>query len=78
MSVPCAFNLSSGQLEDDLNPDDSISQTTRSTMKSSSTTASSAQLQAVARKAVLMARPQVLKVWSSNKDSYNCNMTKNS
>ena len=52
MSVPCALNL---------NPDDSISQTTRSTKKSSSTTASSGRLKAAARKAALMARAQVLK-----------------
>ena len=61
VSVSCALNLSSGRLEDDLNPDDSISQTTRSTKKSSSTTASSARLKAAARKAALMARAQVLK-----------------
>ena len=61
MSVSCALNLSSGRLEDDLNPDDSISQTTRSTKKSSSTTASSARLKVAARKAALMARVQVLK-----------------
>ena len=45
-SVSCALNLSSGRLEDDVNPDDSISQTTRSTKKSSSTTASSVRLKA--------------------------------
>ena len=56
-----ASNLSSGRLEDELNPDDSISQTTRSTKKSSSTTMSSARLKAAARKAALMARAQVLK-----------------
>ena len=59
--MPCALNLSSGRLEHDLNPDDSISQTTRNTKKASSTTASSAQLKAAARKAALMARAQVLK-----------------
>ena len=31
VSVSCALNLCSGRLEDDLNPDDSIHQTTRST-----------------------------------------------
>ena len=61
VSVSCALNLSSGRLEDELNPDDSISQTTRSTKKSSSTIASSARLKAMARKAALMARAQVLK-----------------
>lgn len=61
VSVSCALNLSNGRLEDELNPDDSISQTTRSTKKSSSTTASSARLKAAARKAALMARAQVLK-----------------
>ena len=61
VSVSCALNVSSGRLEDELNPDDSISQTTRSTKKSSSTTASSAQLKAAARKAALMARAQGLK-----------------
>ena len=61
VSVSCALNLSSGRLEDDLNPDDSISQTSRTTKKSSSTTASSARLKAAARKAALMARAQVLK-----------------
>ena len=61
VSVSCALNLSSGRLQDDRNPDDSISQTTRSTKKSSSTTASSARLKAAARKAALMARAQVLK-----------------
>ena len=61
VSVPCALNLSSGRLEDELNPDDSKSQTTRSTKKSSSTNASSARLKAAARKAALMAPAQVLK-----------------
>ena len=61
VSVSCALNLSSGRIEDDLNPDDSISQTTRSTKKSSSTNTSSARLKAAARKAALMARAQVLK-----------------
>ena len=61
VSVSYALNFSNGRLEDDLNPDDSISQTTRSTKKSSSTTASSARLKAAARKAELMARAQVLK-----------------
>ena len=61
VSVSCALNLSNGRLEDELNPDDSISQTTRSTKKSSSTTASSARLRAAARKAALIARAQVLK-----------------
>ena len=61
VSVSCALNLSSGRLEDDLNPDDSISQTSRTTKKSSSTTASSARLKAAARKAALMARAEVLK-----------------
>ena len=60
-SVSCALNLSIGRLEDELNPDDSISQTTRSKKKSSSTTASSARFKAAARKAALMARAQVLK-----------------
>ena len=58
--VSCALNLSSGWLEDDLNPDDSTSQTTRSTKKSS-TTASSGQLKAAARKVALMVPTQVLK-----------------
>ena len=57
----CVKSLSLGQLEDELNPDDSISQTTRSAKKSSSTTASSARLRAAARKAALIARAQVLK-----------------
>ena len=61
VSVSCALNLSSGRLEDDLNPDDSISQTSRTSKKSSSTTASSARLKAAARKAALMAPAQVLK-----------------
>ena len=61
VSVSCALNLSSGQLEDELNPDDSISQTSRRTKKSSSTTASSVRLKAAARKAALMARVEVLK-----------------
>ena len=61
VSVTRGLNLSSGWLEDDLNPDDSISQTTQSTKKSSSTTVSAAQLKATARKAALMARAQVLK-----------------
>ena len=61
VSVSCALNLSSGRLEDDLNPDDSISQTTQSTKKSSLTTASSARLKAAARKVALMAHAQVLK-----------------
>ena len=60
-SVSFAFNLSSDRLEDELNPDDSISQTTWSTKKSSSTTASSAQLKGAARNAALTARAQVLK-----------------
>ena len=38
VSVSCALNLSSGRLEDDVNPDDSISKTTRSTKQSSSKT----------------------------------------
>ena len=59
--MSCALNLSSGRLVDELNPDDSISQKTRSTKKSSSTTAFSARLKAAARKAALMARAQVLK-----------------
>ena len=61
MSVSCTLNLFSGRLEDDLNPDDIISQTTRNTKKASLTTASSARLNDAARKAVLMARGQVLK-----------------
>ena len=61
MSVSCALNLPSGQLEDELNPDDSISQTTCSTKKSSSTTMFSAWLKAAPRKAALMAHAQVLK-----------------
>ena len=42
VSLSSALNLSSGRLEDELNPDDSIRQTTRSAKKSSSTTTSSA------------------------------------
>ena len=60
VSVSCALNLSSDRLEDEINPEDSVSQTTPSTKKSSSTTASSARLKAAARKAALMARTQVL------------------
>ena len=60
VSVLCALNLSSSQLEGEVKPEDSVSQTSRSTKKSSSTTASSARLKAVARKAALMARAQVL------------------
>ena len=47
------LNLSSSQLEGEVKPEDSVSQTSRSTKKSSSTTASSAQLKAAARKAAL-------------------------
>ena len=47
-----------GRLEDELNPDVSISQTTRSTKKSSSTTAYSVRLKAAARKAALMAHAE--------------------
>ena len=60
MSVSCALNLSSSQLEGEVKPEDTVSQTSRSTKKSSSTTASSARLKAAARKAALMARAQVL------------------
>ena len=60
MSVACALNLSGANLEDDVDPTDSVSKVSRSTIKSSSTTASSARLKATARKAVLMARAQVL------------------
>ena len=59
-SVSCALNLSSDKFEDEVNPEDSVSQTSGSTKKSSSTTASSARLKAAARKAALMARAQVL------------------
>ena len=58
---PPPRRLYSGRLEDDLNPVNSISQTTRNTNKASSTTASSARLKAAARKVALMARGQVLK-----------------
>ena len=61
VSVSFALNLSSSWLEDELNPDDSISQTSRSTKKSSSTYASSARLKAAARRAALVANAQVLK-----------------
>ena len=60
VSVSCALNLSSSQLEGEVKPEDSVSQTSRSTKKSSSTTASSARLKAAARKAALMAHAQVL------------------
>ena len=60
VSVSCALNLSSSQLEGDVKPEDSVSQTSRSTKKSSSTTASSVRLKAAARKAALMACAQVL------------------
>ena len=43
-----------------MKPEDSVSQTSRSTKKSSSTNASSAPLKAAVRKAALMARAQVL------------------
>ena len=36
MSVSCALNLSSSQLEGEVKPEDSVSQTSRSTKKSSS------------------------------------------
>jgi len=58
--VSCALNLSIDWLEDEVNPEDSVSQTSGGTKKSSSTTASSARLKAAARKAALMARAQVL------------------
>ena len=60
VSVSCALNLSSDKFEEEVNPEDSVSQTSGSTKKSSSTTASSARLKAAARKAALMARAQVL------------------
>ena len=60
VSVSCALNLSSRQLEGEVKPEDSVSQSSRSTKKSSSTAASSARLKAAARKAALMARAQVL------------------
>ena len=60
VSVLCALNLSRSQLEGEVKPEDSVSQTSRSTKKSSSTAASSARLKAAARKAALMARAQVL------------------
>ena len=60
VSVSCALNLSSSQLEGEVKPEDSVSQTSRSTQRRSSTTASSAGLKAAARKVALMARAQVL------------------
>ena len=60
VSVSCALNLSSSRLEDELDPNDSVSQTSRISKKSCSTTASSARLKAAARKAALMARAKVL------------------
>ena len=43
-----------------MKPEDSVSQTSRSTKKSSSTTTSSTRLKAVARKAALMVHAQVV------------------
>ena len=60
VSVSCALNLSSSQLESEVKPEDSVSQSSRSTKKSSSTVASRARLKAAARKAALMARAHVL------------------
>ena len=60
VSVSCALNLSSSQLEGEVKPEDSVSQSSRSTKKSSSTAASRARLKAAARKAALMARAHVL------------------
>ena len=60
VSVSCALNLSSSQLESEVKPEDSVSQSSRSTKKSSSTAASRARLKAAARKAALMARAHVL------------------
>ena len=60
VSVSLSLNLSSSQLEGEVKPEESVSQTSRSTKKSSSTTASSARLQTAASKAALMARAQVL------------------
>ena len=50
VSVSCASNLSSGLLQDEVKPEDSVSQTSRSTKKSSSTTTSNAHLKAATRK----------------------------
>ena len=63
VSVSCALNLSSSQLEGEVIPEDSVSQTSRSTKKSSSTATSSAWLKAAARMAALMARAQVLQLY---------------
>ena len=51
VSVSCALSLSGSQLAGEVKPEDSVSQTSRSTKKSSSLTTSSARLKAAARKA---------------------------